>query len=173
MGLDKTKVELEKYNPNWKKEFEKEKKELGKIIRGLYIDIEHVGSTSIPGISAKPIIDILISVKSLKDCDNLLKNLDNAGYSVRYDNAEKGEYLVRKGPEDSRTHYIHVVEDKADRCTEMIIFRDYLINNPEYIEQYQTLKEELASKYKNDRKMYTASKNEFIKMVLDKARETN
>ena len=121
---------------------------------------------------AKPIIDILISVKSLKGCDNLLKNLDNAGYSVRYDNAEKGEYLVRKGPEDNRTHYIHVVEDKTDRCTEMIIFRDYLINNPEYIEQYQVLKEELASKYKNERKMYTASKNEFIKMVLDKARET-
>ena len=171
MGLKMGTVRLEKYNIDWKKEFENEKNNLKEIFQKIAIDIQHIGSTSIENISAKPIIDIAVGVKKLSDFEEV-KNcfINNKEYSLREENTA-GEILIRKGPEESITHLIHVMECDSDRYKNTIIFRDYLRNNLEDKIEYEKLKEALAKKYKDDRKMYTASKHEFIQKILEKAKQ--
>ena len=171
MGLKMGTVRLEKYNSDWKKEFENEKNNLKEIFQKIAIDIQHIGSTSIENISAKPIIDIAVGVKKLSDFEKV-KNcfINNKEYSLREENTA-GEILIRKGPEESITHLIHVMECDSDRYKNTIIFRDYLRNNLEDKIEYEKLKEVLAKKYKDDRKMYTASKHEFIQKILEKAKQ--
>lgn len=167
MGLKVGIVVIEKYNPLWKKEFNKEKKVLEEIFRNAALTIEHIGSTSIPGLSAKPIIDIAIGIKSLSDFNLIKERIMNiSDYSIKEDSVQD-EILIRKGSEDNRTHFIHVMELNSNRYKDTILFRDYLINNPEVLKKYEKLKQKLAIKYPNDRKMYTSSKNEFITNILN------
>lgn len=170
MGLKMGTVRLEKYNADWKKEFEEEKNNLKEIFKNVAIDIQHIGSTSIENISAKPIIDIAVGVKSLSDFEKV-KNyfINNKEYSLREENTP-GEILVRKGVEEAVTHFIHVMECDSERYKNAIIFRDYLRENLDDKIEYEKLKEELAEKYKDNRKMYTASKHEFIQKILEKAK---
>ena len=171
MGIKMGTVRLEEYNNNWQKEFEEEKNNLKEIFQNIAISIEHVGSTSIEGISAKPIIDIAVGVNKLDDFEKVRKQfINNQEYSVREENTE-GEILVRKGPSENITHLIHVMEYESERYQNTIIFRDYLRKNLEAKNEYEKLKEELAEKYKDDRKMYTASKNDFIQKILENAKK--
>ena len=109
MGLNKDKVELQEYTTKWHESYLEEEKVLKEVLKDILLEIEHVGSTSIPNLKSKPIVDIGIAVKDLKEVEKYAKALEDAGYNFRYDNGVKGEYLVRKGPEDNRTHYIHIV----------------------------------------------------------------
>jgi len=169
MGLKRGTVKLEKYNSNWKKEFEKEKEKLSELFGEVALSIEHIGSTSIPGLSAKPIIDIAVGVKSLADFALVEdKFINSSDYSIKEDPTE-GELFVRKGPEENRTHFIHIMEIDGLRYIESILFKEYLINNPIEIKKYEELKTELAEKYSGDRIMYTDSKDKFIKNILKKA----
>ena len=170
MGLKIGTVRLEKYNNNWKEEFEKEKKNLKEIFQNIAIDIQHIGSTSIENISAKPIIDIAVGVEKLSDFEKV-KNcfINNKEYSLREENTS-GEILVRRGTEEFITHLIHVMEYDSERYQNTIVFRDYMRKNLKDKIEYEKLKEELAEKYKDNRKMYTASKNEFIQKILEKAK---
>ena len=171
MGLKMGTVRLENYNSSWKNEFEEEKKNLKEIFKDTAIAIEHIGSTSIDGISAKPIIDIAVGINKLDDFEKVKNEfINNKNYSVREENTQ-GEILVRKGPSECITHLIHVMEYKSERYQNTIIFRDYLRKNVEDKKEYEILKKELAEKYKDDRKMYTASKNDFIQKILDKAKK--
>lgn len=170
MGLKVGTVRLENYNPAWKKEFELEKEKLKTLFKDVAITIEHIGSTSVEGLSAKPIIDIAVGVKNFDDFEKVRSNFKEPTYSVREENSED-EILIRKGLEEDRTHFIHVMEINSDRYKNSIMFRDYLRKHKDVAKEYQKLKEELAIKYANDRKTYTSSKNDFIQEVLRKARE--
>lgn len=170
MGLKVGTVKLEKYNPNWINEFNKEKEILSKIFENIAIKIEHVGSTSIKGLSAKPIIDIAIAVNKLADFKQVKSYFEKEPYSIKEDSVED-EILVRKGSSDNRTHFIHIMELNSKRYQDTIIFRDYLRNNINTLKEYENLKKELAAKYSDNRKMYTASKNDFIQKVIEKACE--
>lgn len=171
MGLKVGEVELKSYDYKWKDDFKKEKEELKKILGDLAITIEHVGSTAVERLSAKPIIDISVGVKTLPEIKALNQMFfDHSQYSVKEDSVE-GEILVRKGPEDNRTHFIHIMEVESDRYKDTILFRDYLISHPDDLLKYEKLKTELAKKYPNERKMYTSSKNGFITDLMKKAKE--
>lgn len=170
MGLKVGTVYLESYNKNWKNMFEEEKNNLENIFKDIVLRIEHVGSTSIEGLSAKPIIDIMVVLKSFSDFESVRSVFMKDPYSVKLD-SDPDEILVRRGPEDNRTHFIHVVEDGSTRCINTVFFRDYLRNHEDVKKEYEDLKIMLAEKYENNRKMYTASKNEFIQNVLKLARE--
>jgi len=168
MGLKVGTVSLENYNSQWKEEFSKEKENLIIMFGDIALSVEHVGSTSIEGLSAKPIIDISIGIKNLNDFEKVkTKFTENAEYSVKEDSLSN-EVLIRKGPEDNRTHFIHVMEIESPRYRNTIEFRDYLRSNPSELKKYEDLKYELAEKYPNDRKMYTSSKNDFIVSILEK-----
>lgn len=170
MGLKVGTVRLEDYNPEWKNSFELEKNVLSNIFKDIALSIEHVGSTSIEGLSAKPIIDMLVIIKTFSDFENVRYYFEKEPYSIKLDSPED-EILIRKGDETNRTHFIHVVELGSDRQINTLLFRDYLRENKDAVLEYENLKKELAIKYADDRKMYTASKNDFIQGILKKAKE--
>ena len=165
MGLRVGMVRLEEYSPKWVKEFLAEKTELGSIFGESIKTVEHIGSTSVPGLKAKPIIDIAVGVERLQDFDASVV-LDFAGYSIKQD-PDPDEILIRKGEEGVHTDFlIHVMEVSGKRYKETLKFRGLLCENPKLRDGYQRLKEELAEKYPCDRKEYSAHKDKFIKKSL-------
>lgn len=168
MGLKVGTVRIEKYDLNWKKMFNEEKQKLLKIFGDLVIEIEHVGSTSIEGLSAKPIIDIAIALNDLNDFEKVKDHFNNEIYSIKEDSADD-EILIRKGSEENRTHFIHIMEVNSKRYNDTIIFRDYLKSHKDVLKKYENLKKKLAKKYANNRKLYSCSKNEFIQGTIKKA----
>lgn len=169
MGLDKNKVILEKHNDKWAEMFQAEAKELRKIFGDLALSIEHVGSTSIPGIMAKPLVDIQVGLRQLSDFEKVRAKFEKEPYSVKPD-PSPDEQLVRKGPEESRFFLIHICAVDSDRFKNTILFRDYMRSHPDKAREYEELKKTLAAKYPDNRPMYTASKNDFIQAVLKEAR---
>ena len=133
IGLDKDVVEIYPYDKNWIKEFEKEKKILENILKDFDIKIEHVGSTSIPNLSAKPIIDIAIGTKDEQTLFEIADILIKNGYDVLDNYQTKGEILARKGPPKCRTHYIHMQLIDSEYWNEFIFFKKYLIEHPQEI----------------------------------------
>lgn len=171
MGLNRLHVELENYNENWKKKFEDEKQVLKQIFKDDAIQIEHVGSTSIPGLKAKPIIDIALAVKELDITLKYIEKMEEEGYSFRGNAGVEGRYFFAKGPEENRTHYVHVEPINSPNWESHLLYKRYLLENPEAVLEYEKLKEELAELYPHDRKKYTSGKNDFIQEILKKARE--
>jgi len=165
MGLKMGTVKLEEYNPKWKDMFDEEKTNLKEIFGDLAINIEHIGSTSIEGLSSKPIIDISVTLKSLNDFEKVKEYFEKEPYSVKEDSVID-EQLVRKGPKDNITHLIHIMEESSARYKNTILFRDYIRNHIEILREYEQLKKDLAEKYADNRPMYTASKNDFIQKIL-------
>ncbi len=176
IGLKKGFVKVDKYDPQWQEEFNKEKENLKKIFGNVAKSIEHVGSTSIAGLSAKPIIDIAIGVDALEDINKIKeKILKFSHYTIKEDNAD-GEILMRKGEPvksgeikpDFITHFIHIMEINGRKYRETIVFRDYLKTNKAVLKEYDDLKQKLVIEYKNDRKAYSKAKHEFIESIQSK-----
>lgn len=168
MGLRVGEVKLEKWSPKWRDDFEVEKQRLLNIFGSLALDIQHIGSTSIDQLDAKPIIDIAVGLKNLSDFEKVWQAFDQLPqYSIKTNN-EPSEILLRKGAEDNRTHFIHIMEQGGQRMKDSLKFRDILRHNPLLRDEYRDLKYLLAAKYPNDRKAYTSHKSGFIKRVLGK-----
>jgi GrpB-like predicted nucleotidyltransferase (UPF0157 family) len=148
LGLKRGTVRLMPHNQKWIELFKKEKSDLRKVLGSKFINAEHVGSTAIPNLKAKPIIDLMVAIKNFDDWEWLKEPLSKIGYEFRRDlRQDQGHILFVKGPEDNRTHYLKVTEFDSDFWNEHILFRDYLINNSKYREEYQKLKEEMLEKY--------------------------
>ncbi len=166
MGLKVGEVKLEKWNPKWRDDFELEKQNLLNIFGSLALDIQHIGSTSVDQLDAKPIIDIAVGLKNLSDFEKVRQVfLHLPEYSVKTDN-EPGEILARKGPEDNRTHFIHIMNYDGQRMNDSLKFRNILRRDPQIRNEYCKLKHQLANRYPNNRKAYTANKAEFIEQIL-------
>lgn len=166
MGLKVGEVKLEKWSPRWRDDFEIEKQNLLNIFGSLALDIQHIGSTSVDQLDAKPIIDIAVGLKNLSDFEKVRQAfLHLPEYSVKTDN-EPGEILIRKGPKDNRTHFIHVMQYNSQRMNDSLKFRNILRHSPQIRDEYYKLKHQLANKYPNDRKAYTANKAGFIEQIL-------
>ena len=126
--------------------------------------IEHVGSTAVKDLLAKPIVDIAIVLNSFEDIKKYENKLKER-YTFK-ENFDNNEILLIKEYENETFFLIHVLLINDDRYQNMIKFRNILNNNKEILKQYEKLKIELSKKYENDRKMYTQSKNDFITNVL-------
>ena len=164
MGLTNNTVKLEKNYEKWKKMFEEEKNNLNKIFDDNFFKIEHVGSTAVKGLLAKPIVDIAIgldSFENIKIYENKLKEI----YTFK-ENFKKNEILLIKENKTETFFLIHILLFNDKRYQDMIRFRNILNNNKEILKEYEDLKITLSKKYANDRKMYTQSKNEFITNIL-------
>lgn len=167
LGLKRGTVRLERYNHQWCKLFEKEKTGLKQVLGKKFIAAEHIGSTAISGIKAKPIIDLMVAIRNLNDWEWLRKPLAKLGYEFRRDFRKEQEHILFvKGPEENRTHYLKVAEIDSNFWNQNILFRDYLINNRIYLREYQRLKERLLKKYKGNREPYTIGKEEFVRKIL-------
>lgn len=123
---------------------------------GQYISrIQHICSTSVPGLNAKPIIDIGIEVASKTQLEMLVKSLPINIYEYSGERYILGDYFFANGSEAMRTHYIHISLQGSNRLDNYIKFRNALLSNPVLVTEYQNLKERLSGQYQNDRKSYT------------------
>jgi len=171
MALKRGIVELEDYNLNWEVEYKREEKLLKEVLGDKIVEIHHIGSTSIEGLKAKPVIDILVVINSLNEITEIEKLLTPYDYENRGQQGVPDRYFFAKGPEDARSHYIHFTEPNSKTYYNQVYFKKYLLEHPEYIKKYCDLKQELAEKYADERPKYTAGKNEFITNVIYLAKE--
>lgn len=164
MGLKNNTVHLENNYSLWKKMFNEEKETLNKIFTQDNFSIEHVGSTSVKDLSAKPIVDIAVGIKNFKDLQKYEKKLEKT-YTIKKNN-EKKEILLIKENKIETFFLIHVLEKNSERYKNMINFRNILNDNHQILKEYEKLKKNLSKKYQNDRTTYTKLKNDFIKNIL-------
>ena len=159
-------VELSAYDPAWPAKFETEKafliNLLGQWQRG---GIEHVGSTAVPGLLAKPIIDIMFGVRSLENSKPAIDVLVANGYQYFPYKPDVMHWFCK--PSDAfRTHHLHLIPYESPLWQERLQFRDFLRSNPTIAGEYAELKQILAARYKYDRETYTQAKWSFIQRVL-------
>jgi GrpB-like predicted nucleotidyltransferase (UPF0157 family) len=173
-------IAITRYDPAWPRKFEQEKEHLLECLpRWLAVRIEHVGSTAVPGMSAKPVIDILVEVTSLEETKKLIVPvLEAEGYDyfwrpVRDDDVPPFyAWFIKRDGKGLRTHHIHMVEEWFEHW-DWLCFRDYLIGHPETAREYESLKLRLARDFPNDRVAYTRGKTEFIARVTRLAKEAS
>ncbi|OGT38701.1 MAG: ribosomal-protein-S5p-alanine acetyltransferase [Gammaproteobacteria bacterium RIFCSPHIGHO2_12_FULL_37_14] len=173
--LKRDHVDIVPYNPEWSDMANAEISKLRSVLPFKnIIDIQHVGSTAIPGISAKPIIDIQIAANSLEEMKVIaIPALQKLGYEYWYENPDPERMFFVKGMPpfgEKRTHHVHIVEPTSKHWQEKILFRDYLITHPEIAQKYQQLKIVLAQQYTYDREEYTNAKGEFVNKILQLAK---
>jgi GrpB-like predicted nucleotidyltransferase (UPF0157 family) len=176
--LVREEVAIVPYDPVWPKIFEEEAAFLRrKLPQNLVRRIEHFGSTSVPGLSAKPIIDILVEVSSLEDTKKqIVPILDAEGYEYFWrpafgnDGPPYYTWFIKRNSEGKRTHHIHMVEEDSE-LWDRLYFRDYLRQFPTEAKRYDELKRKLSEEYSNDRVKYTEEKSDFILSVTKKAKE--
>jgi len=163
------------YNPDWPKIASIELKNIIKIVGKDNVSrIEHIGSTAVPGLCAKPTIDYLLEILDITNCDLLIKQLQKIGYQFIQKPENPPPYMMfAKGYSESgitgQTFHIHV---RYPGDWDEIVFRDYLLKNQSVIADYARLKRKLANEFKNDREKYTDSKATFIKKAIVTARKT-
>lgn len=161
------KVRLTEHNENWVRMFAEE----AQLLRGLFGDqiirFEHFGSTSVPGLRAKPVIDMMCIVKDIEKIDEFDEQMNSLGYDVAGEWGIPGRRLFRKGGEN-RTHHIHVYQSDNPEIERHLIFRDYLRTHPEEVERYGKLKEELARRY-DDTSLYSKAKKPFVQEMEQRA----
>ena len=155
-------VEVTDYQKSWIDKFNVEADILRNSIGFLNPAIHHVGSTSVSGLSAKPVIDILIEVDDVRSLDDHLKILESIGYQGRGENGIPGRRYLEKGGDD-RTHHIHAFNKGSFGVARHLAFRDYLIRHPQIAREYALLKKQVAKICNNDIDRYCAGKDEFIK----------
>lgn len=167
LGLKRGTVEIVGYDPLWPQMFEKEKAALLAVLGKEVLAIEHIGSTSVPGLASKPIIDMVVAVKSFDQLDYFIDHLQKLGYEYMPDRMFKERKFFPKGSQDNRTHHLNlVIKNDPEQWDNMMLFRDYLRKNDAVRDQYSKLKQELADNHPNDRYNYTEGKNSFIQQVL-------
>jgi len=173
--LVREEISIVPYDSEWPRMFELEAANLRSLIpAGLAGRIEHFGSTAVPGLAAKPIVDILVEVRSLSEArDAIAPILQSTGayeYFWRTDVSPPYAWFIKRDPQGRRTHHIHMVENES-RLWERLLFRDYLREFPEEAFRYEQLKRELAGRHSADRISYTNAKAEFIMSLTQRARQ--
>jgi GrpB-like predicted nucleotidyltransferase (UPF0157 family) len=159
-------VTLEPYDSRWPAKFEVERWRLSKVLQPwLAGPIEHVGSTAVPGLLAKPIIDIMAAVRDLPSSRPAIEALIPLSYCYAPYKADVMHWFC-KPSEFERTHHLHLVPLGGGHWRERLAFRDALRASEELRSGYTALKAELASKFKGDRDAYTEGKTEFVSAVL-------
>lgn len=161
----------QEYSYEWPEKFKIESKLIREILCDLIIQIEHIGSTSILGLSAKPIIDIAVLVESISDINTFVKKLEKIGYSYKPEMSSVERIFLRKG--NPVEYHLSISESKYSYWNRQILFRDYLCKHKEYAKEYQLIKEEtirnLPAKDLIDLSKsseYSAKKGPFIQKIL-------
>jgi GrpB-like predicted nucleotidyltransferase (UPF0157 family) len=167
IGLKRHTVQVVEHDPAWAMLFESEAQAIRQHGGSLVLDVQHVGSTAVSGLPAKPILDIAVAVRASDAIPELVKRLVAVGYLDRGDGGRDGGYLlVRDSEPEVRIVHLHIVEQSDAQWRHYVAFRDILRQDDKIRKEYGALKKQLAAIYPNDRKHYTDSKNEFIQRVL-------
>ncbi len=163
-------VEIVAYDPAWAALFAAEAERLRAVLDPAQVlGIEHFGSTAVPGLAAKPIIDILIAVRSLAHAKaTMVEPIIALGYVYWADNPKTDRMFFVKGMPpygERRTHHVHITEREGEMWRRRLRFRDYLRANPDEARCYEALKRDLAARFPADREQYTDAKTEYVQAV--------
>jgi GrpB-like predicted nucleotidyltransferase (UPF0157 family) len=167
LGCERHLVRLVPYQPAWAELFRQEAERLSAALGDRVVRVEHVGSTAVPGLDAKPILDIVVAVRDMTDAAVFEEALKPLGYIHKAQNDRPGRlYFVKRLPDDRSTHHLNITELGTECWFTHVAFRDYLREHPEAREEYQKLKLNLVSRSSSDRAAYQEGKEEFIQRVL-------
>jgi GrpB-like predicted nucleotidyltransferase (UPF0157 family) len=162
-------VHVVDYNPRWPELFRTESAMLLGLASNPIIDIEHFGSTAVPGLRAKPIVDIMASVRNLDDADEFAPHLEAIGYElVQFRFRNRRFYAKALGAEAG--YQLHLVPLTAWPHKNELLFRDWLRTHADVAAAYAQLKTELAQRFSSDRRAYTDAKAAFVQAVVNDAR---
>ena len=169
-------IEIVEYDRNWPRMFDEERVLLEMILPADQIlAIEHAGSTAIPDLAAKPIIDIFVAVRSVEVLRaTLIDPIEATGYVYWAENPDRSRMFFVKGMPPygtRRTHHVHVLEPTSDAWQRVLVFRDYLREHHDEAQRYLRLKRRLAQQYPSDREAYTRAKDSYIIDVVELARK--
>lgn len=169
LGLQRGKVSLSDHNSQWIIEAENVIQKLWCLLGSHAVDIQHVGSTSIRYIHAKPIIDIVVALDDFNKLGEIRALLEPSGFSYICEDVT-GQHLFACGNDEIRTHHIHFVRADSQAWHNYLNFRDYLMAYPDKAREYDNLKQNLAALYSNDRASYTAGKARLVSQFLEEAK---
>lgn len=161
-------VRLEAHDTQWAAQFIAERNRLVDLLPGQFAAIEHIGSTAVPRLAAKPIIDILAGVSTISQADTLLEPLCTHGYetSAEFNATLPDRRWLMRHAFGRRTHHLHLVVFGSEQWVKRLEFRDVLRTDAVIAARYEHLKHELAGQYRHDREAYTHAKSAFINEVL-------
>lgn len=166
-------VRLVPYNPAWLRLFIVERSRIEAAVgrAGIDLKLEHTGSTSIPGVCAKPVLDILAGASDPKTLQRAIDALQSAEYQYRGEQGIPGRHFFRRG--EPRQYHVHLTMTDSDFWRDHLAFRDYLRTHRDTAGAYGTLKQVLAQRYPRDRESYIEGKTEFVKEVLRQVRRAS
>lgn len=159
-------IEVADYDETWPMEFERLREHLQRALGPLATRIEHVGSTAVPGLAAKPKLDVDVVVASAADVDAAIERLAQIGFEHQGDLGIDGREAF-KGPDGGARYHVYVCEEGSEPLRAHLAFRDYLRTHPQTAAEYAALKRDLAARFIADRDGYTRAKSEFIQRVLE------
>jgi GrpB-like predicted nucleotidyltransferase (UPF0157 family) len=162
-------VEVAGYDPDWPRQFGRRRDRLAAALGAAAVRIEHVGSTSVPGLAAKPVIDVQVSVTDISDEESYVPAIESAGFVLR--SREDARRFFRPPAAAPREAQVHVCQAGGPWERDHLLFRDYLRARPDARDRYGELKRELAARWHDDRIAYTEAKTGFILDILDDAGE--
>ena len=154
-------IELETHNQNWSRDFEKEAAIIKDVLSGNLIAAYHIGSTAITGIKAKPVIDILLEVKSINEIDKHKQRIEGLGYEAKGEYGIKERRFFQKG-NNERTHHIHIFESGNSEIERHLLFIEFMNSHPHRAAEYEKLKMKLSCHHKEEPEKYSQSKSVFI-----------
>ena len=165
-------VRMVPHDPKWRQEFQHEAARISAAAGGNAVAVHHIGSTAIPAVYAKPVIDVLLVVRDLAALDEKQAEMEALGYQARGEYGIPGRRFFRRDDEHGdRTHQIHAFEDGSPQVTRHLAFRDYMIAHPEAAEAYSDLKRDLAAQHPNDIEAYMDGKDEFIREIDERTEQ--
>lgn len=166
LGLARGQVSLARAHKAWAAAYERERAKIAAALGEHIIRIEHVGSTSIPGVPAKPILDILVGIQDFDESRVCVGPMIGIGYRYRGENGIPRRHYFVKG--DPSTHHIHMVEVQSDNWKVTLRFRDLLRMHPHLASEYAREKEHLARAYAGDREGYQREKDKVVEGILER-----
>jgi GrpB-like predicted nucleotidyltransferase (UPF0157 family) len=174
--LGRETITIAPYDPRWSLLFVEERDRLVALFPSVIRRVEHIGSTAVPNLPAKPIVDMLVEVTSLDETTaQVVPVLEGEGYDYLWRPSSGDDvppfyaWFIKRDARGQRTHHVHMVERDFPQW-EAVLFRDHLIAHPDVAREYVDLKAGLAAQFPNDRTAYTDGKTEFVRRVTDVAR---
>ncbi len=164
MDQKKREITVERYNEVWVELYNLEADALRSVLDDEIVEIHHIGSTSIPGMAAKPVIDLMISVKNIEAIDAYDHAMESLGYTVKGSFGIEGRRFYLKGVYD-RSHHVHIFQQGNSELKRHLDFRDFMLAHPEEVENYSYLKLELSKTFKNDVEAYIGGKHDYIQNI--------
>src|SRR5262249_2101571 len=171
IGLARGTVQVVQYQPGWRDLFAQEALLLRSAMDQEALEIEHIGSTSLEGMPAKPIIDLMVAVPDLTKAQRWIPRLEELTYEWRPERDVPDRLFFAKGPRNQRTHHLSLAERSSNFYQSKLLFRDFLRQHRDAFVEYQLLKLQLAKQHAQDRASYTKGKEAFVERILELAKE--